>query len=102
MKRDYETDALAAVAEGSARRFDFADGYLVLQKWGDELFLLFIKWAPNKLDFRAMLDTLKAFALSEGCDKITGIGRRGWRRVLSKSGFHELDDGTLELNLKEH
>lgn len=101
MKPDYEADALRAVADGEARRIDMADGYVVLQKWGSELFLLFIKWAPNRLDFPAMLAALKTFALYEGCDKIAGIGRRGWRKVLSQYGFRELDDGTLELALKE-
>lgn len=96
---DYQANAEQAVADGEATRFNVGDGYLVLQKWGKELFVLFIKWPANTLHFPAMLDTLKNLALSEGCDTIAGIGRRGWRRALAKYGFREAGDGQIELKL---
>lgn len=85
--------------DGTARRFDVGDGYLVLQKWGSELFVLYIKMVG--MDYRAMLHALKSLARHEGCTRIAGIGRRGWDRKLAKYGFVPDGDGGLQLDIKE-
>lgn len=96
----YAMNAERAIEDGTAKRFDIEDGCLVLQKWGEELFVLFIKWPPNTLNFTAMLHTLKELAKREGCTRIAGIGRPGWSRKLMRHGFHPTDDGGLQLDVQ--
>jgi hypothetical protein len=91
-------NAERAIEDGTARRFDVDGGYLVLQKWGDELFVLFIQMAA--LNYPAMLHALKSLARREGCTRIAGIGRRGWDRKLARYGFAADGDGGLQLTLE--
>lgn len=91
-KAEYEENARRAVEEGEATRFDLEQGYLVLQRFGEELFVLFIKWERGKLNFMAMLVAVIAFAKANGCRRIAGVGRSGWDRKLIPLGFAKVDD----------
>lgn len=100
MKQDYEANATRAIEDGTATKFPMGDGYVVAQRFDHELFILFIKWAPNRLHFRAMLEAVKSLARHEDCNTIAGIGRKGWGRKLAPYGFVDTGDGTLELRLE--
>lgn len=85
-------------------RVEFDDGYVVLEKHNDVLFVRYIKF--RRLNFPAMLKTLSIFADGEGCTKIQGVSTRkhgkhgaSWLKKLKPYGFIQLPDGTIEKEL---
>jgi len=85
------------IDSGIAARYDFDDGYIVLQQQGTVLFLLMIKF--KHLNYSSMLRVLKYIARNRGCTSISGMGRPGWYRTLLPFGFIKQPDGSMSLTL---
>jgi len=85
-------------------RVEFDDGYVVLEKHDEVLFVRYIKF--RQLNFPAMVDALVNFAKRYGCTKVQGVsvrkhGKHGasWLKKLTPFGFYQLPDGTIEKEL---
>jgi hypothetical protein len=85
-------------------RVEFDDGYVVLEKHNEVLFVRYIKF--RRMNFPAMLQTLSIFAEAEGCTKIQGVSTRkfgkdgaSWLKKLQPLGFYQLPDGTITLDV---
>lgn len=92
-----DEEAMELVNKGEAQRFDFPQGFIVLQWFPDVLYLLLIKF--NGLDFTAMQQTLVNVAQQTGRTKLQGAGRRGWLRKMKPYGWYPLADGTLQYDI---
>lgn len=75
----------AEVDAGNAVRIDFNDGYIVVQLFDRELFVLMIKFW-RKLDWDALWVVLLKMAELANCNKVTAIARKGIYRTMRKYG----------------